>query len=193
MVYLSFTSSLRIWLKAITNPFAKTYVEIAENPDASWQQAFIWVGIYGLVSNLLLDLEVWAAGVYLNRPTNFSIVSDILVYPVLVIFVFFIQVLITEMVARMFGGKGNFEKFSFLVASFYVPMSLIHVVLFPFIRGTFLVYILYPYSGLLVVVAIRAAYKLSVGKTFLIAIISFIIIGVIFLVLLGVGLYANLK
>jgi hypothetical protein len=140
---------LAVWIKAVTKPSEQTYIEISESPDARMQTAFIWVFIAGTISGIaqaILRAAYAAMGTtpqipgleqFSQQPGDGgtaigSLVGGICASPLvglLSVLFFAIGIAITQWIAKLFGGTGNFEKLAYTTAAISVPFTLITSVL----------------------------------------------------------------
>jgi hypothetical protein len=141
-----------IWIKALTKPGEPTFVEISESADANLKTAFIWVFIAGTISGIFQALVQGVNGFTGNTPQIpgleqympatgstgepgaivTSLVISLCASPLvglLSMLGFAISVAITQWIAKLFGGTGNFEKLAYTWAAISLPFTLITCVL----------------------------------------------------------------
>jgi hypothetical protein len=143
-----------VWMKVITKPNEQTFAEITESPEATSKTAYIWVFIAGTISGIFqaliqgvngftgnvtapqipgLEQYMPPAGVP-GEPgaVAMSLVISLCISPLvglLSMLFFAIGVAITQWIAKLFGGTGNFEKLSYAWAAISLPYTLITSVL----------------------------------------------------------------
>jgi hypothetical protein len=121
------------WRMALTEPGEDTYIDLINDPQASPNRAYIWVG---LVSTAMFAASIAGQSLgltfNLNRSSSASPGLLVLCLPfvgVLAVLGLIIGVGIQNFVARILGGEGSFDKLVYAYASFYAPLSLISSVL----------------------------------------------------------------
>lgn len=130
------TGLVQTWIKAFTSPNEATYAAIANSPNAKASSAYLWVFLTSLLpaffavaisqvrTQLLLGSEnrSWggvAIAVLCGTPIGAAIGTGILA----------LFVAIVQWIAKMFGGKGNFEQLSYAFGAAIAPAQLVSAVL----------------------------------------------------------------
>ncbi len=141
---------LPVWIKAVTQPNERTFVDITEHPDMNSKTAYIWVFIAGTISGIIQAFASAiraATGVgsqleqipgleqYLPQSTGgggagfgISLVGGLCASPLagLLSIVFFaLFVAIIQWIAKLFGGRGNYEKLLYAFAAITVPFTIV--------------------------------------------------------------------
>jgi uncharacterized membrane protein len=139
---------LPVWIKAVTQPKEQTFVDITEHPDAKATTAYIWVFIAGTLSAIIQAFAVVireAAGVgspFQNIPglekyfphaasggrVGVSLIGGLCASPfagLLSIVFFALFVAIVQWIAKLFGGKGSYEKLLYAFAAITVPFTVV--------------------------------------------------------------------
>jgi hypothetical protein len=141
-------SIFQTWINAVTKPREATFAAIASAPNATTTNAIIWVAIGSLISSFLsilvpntglqqLQRMLQQQGVN-NDFTNvlgnggagfgaklFQLVCGAPIAAILAVVFFLIGVALVQWVARMFGGKGTFDKLAFTFAAIFAPISIV--------------------------------------------------------------------
>ncbi len=141
-------SIFQTWINAVTKPNEATYAAIASSPNATTTNAIIWVAIGSLISSFLTILAPNAGLQDLQRllqeqgvnnqftqslgsggaGIGTKIIQLVCGAPIAAIFGvigFLIAVALIQWVARMFGGRGTFDKLAFAFAAITAPMSVV--------------------------------------------------------------------
>lgn len=131
-----------VWMKVITKPNEQTFVEITESPHATLTTAFIWVFIAGVISGIFGALrqafysfnggapQIPGFEQYMPASGGTGLTATSLVFilcasPFLAMLGFAIIVAITQWIAKLFKGSGNFEKLAYAWAAISLPMTLV--------------------------------------------------------------------
>jgi hypothetical protein len=141
-------SMFQTWIDAVTKPRETTYAAIASSPRASTSNAIIWVAIGSLISSFLTilapnpglqDLQrlLEQQGVN-NEFTNtlgtggaglgtklLQLVCGAPIAAIFGVIGFLISVALIQWVARMFGGRGTFDRLAYTFAAITAPMSVV--------------------------------------------------------------------
>ena len=133
------------WINAVTKPNEQTYAAIAVQPGAGAGKAFLWVFIASLVNTFFASLVQGAAmrnmmqqfnqngGNYDFGPAAGGGIAAALcgapIAAVISVLFFAVSVGLTQWVAKLFGGRGDFNQLAFAFSAFTVPVALINSVL----------------------------------------------------------------
>lgn len=141
-------SMFQTWINAVTKPNEGTFAAIARSPQASTTNAFLWVFIGSLISSFLSllapnaglqDLQrlLQQQGIN-NQFTNtlpeaggglgtkiFQLFCGAPIAAVIAVVGFAIAVALIQWVARMFGGRGTYDKLAFTFAAISAPISIV--------------------------------------------------------------------
>lgn len=179
-----------VWMKVITKPNEQTFIEITESPNATLSTAFIWVFIAGVISGIfgairqafysfsggvpqIPGLEQYMPATGDTGSTATSLVFLLCASPFLAMLGFAIIVAITQWIAKLFKGSGNFEKLAYAWAAISLPMTLVSsflslLGLIPFVgycTGA-LSLILFFYYLYLEITAVKAVNRFAWGPAF---------------------------
>jgi hypothetical protein len=133
---------LAVWIKAVTKPNEQTFVEITESPNATLTTAFIWVFIAGVVSGIFQAIrqafysfnggapqipgfEQYMPATGDTGVTATSLIITLCASPFFAMLGFAIVVAITQWIAKLFKGTGNFEKLAYAWAAISLPLTLV--------------------------------------------------------------------
>jgi len=172
---------IEVWKSALTEAREETYARIAALPEATIGRAMLYIFLGSLVSGFLNVLA--SSGAFASMGGGnafgsdmFGIAAAMLVCGVPLIgvmgaFVFFVFAGLTNWVAGLFGGVGNFNQLSFALAAIIVPGMLAGGVLSLFAMIPFLGFVfslaslgLGLYLLYLEVLAIKGVHGLSTGQ-----------------------------
>jgi len=191
--YLSIKLSLRIWFKAIAQPFLSSYNELAEIRTKPLQ-AYVWIVGSGLITGLIIFLLNWGIGVKKQLPINSTDLRNIFLDPLFALILFSLSVCSIHLAAKILGGKGTFERFAFLVSCFYAPLVAILDVLSTYIYGSFVIlipfYILILYLFILFVLAVKVVHGFSSIRSFFTTFVPYLA-GSIIIILLLISKYIS--
>jgi hypothetical protein len=194
-----------VWIKALTQAKVDTYNALVRDPLASPGRAYWWVILAGLVAGVF---SLISAISLVNDPSftdpsvidAFSrigvdaaaleslrtiIAGGYLVWIPLQIILNFLGLLfvaaIYNLLAKLFGGSGNFSRTVYLMGAYTAPLSIVRGILsiIPNL-GDCLVVILGLYSFWLSVTAVQAAHRLNGGRAMIVILIPSLLFFMIF-------------
>jgi hypothetical protein len=193
------------WLKATTSPSEITYEELRQKPDARLSTALIWMVIYGAIAAVIgLISSIMFAGA-----AN-SAVAQLMAQPELdpelraqielfansgmlgglgaanigsIVWVpigFLIGTGILHLIARLFGGQGEFGRFAYLNAAFQAPLGILVTLLslIPFVGC--ITPIISIYQIVLAYFAVKVEHQLTSGKAIIVVLLPLIVVLVLF-------------
>ena len=131
------------WMTALTKPNEQTYAELAASPDANANKAYLWVFLAALVNFFFAALVQGA--VMRNTFQQFGegfesfgsgfgggFIAALCGAPVsaaLSVLFFAITVAVVQWIAKMFGGRGNYNQLAYAFGAIIAPYVLISSVL----------------------------------------------------------------
>jgi len=193
-----FASWLNTWITAVTKPNEQTYVDLAGQPEAKANKAYLWVFIAstlgtlvaGLLQALVLAMGFGQGGTQLySQMAGGSIVSVICAAPIaggVSVLGFMIGTGVTQWVAKLFGGTGTFNKLAYVMGAISVPITLVSSIITPFSVITYLgivigllSFALGCYAIYLEVLAVKAVNQFSWGKAIGSVILPALVIGLL--------------
>lgn len=165
-----------IWIKAITGPTEENYLSILKSGDASFGTAAMWMVVAGIISGIVTGA---AAMVFESPMTELGIGAGALfiIYPIIIIFSFFIGSGIYYITAKALGGKGDFGAQSYLLAAGQAPLNIITAVLAVIpvlgqcVSGLVSLYVIY-----LNILSVKTAHGFDWGKAVATVLIPLIVI-----------------
>ncbi len=187
---MDLNATIQSWMNVLTHPGEAAFAEERSRPQAKLETALIWIVISAVIGGLLgwmrlqflLSSTGGMAGMIgqMNLPPEFagqieSMMSNgamgalmgggglasIIIAPI----GFLIGTGILYLIARMFGGTGDFGRFAYLLAAFQAPISIISAVLgFIPVLGGCVSAALSIYGLVLTYFAIKVEHGLSDGK-----------------------------
>jgi len=133
------TATLEIWKKVFSHPNLQTFQQ--EKNQANFITAFVWMGVVGLVGGLVSSvilMGLMGTILYFTmEPTDialvfsemglFALIGVILNSVMSAIFApvyLLVASAVLFVIAKLFGGKGDFEEQTYLVATFFAPFYL---------------------------------------------------------------------
>jgi hypothetical protein len=139
----------QVWKTAVTKPNEQTFIDLTESPDASSKTAYLWAFIVGTVSGIaqaILQAIYTATGTTPTIPgleqfmpsggdpraAGVSLLVMLCLSPVfgaIYTLFFALGVAIVQWIAKLFGGKGSYEKLLYAIAAISVPFTLVSAVL----------------------------------------------------------------
>lgn len=184
---MDFGAMIQTWINVLTHPGETVFQEERLKPQAKIATAIIWVIIAAVVAAIFGAIRMAIGGgasfmqaIMLNQDlppemrqqfTQYAAMSSGTIFGTLfgmLIFVplaFIIGSGILFVVAKMFGGEGDFEEHTYLLATIWAPITIINAVLgvVPFL-GACLTFIISIYQLVLATFAIKVAHNLPGGK-----------------------------
>lgn len=139
---------LPVWIKAVSQPYEQTFVDITEHPDAQSKTAYIWIFLAAMLIYLvsfIVQVIIMALGIGGQDSGVGGLGASLLIFICISPFVgalsvlfFALNVAIVQWIAKLFGGTGTYEKLVYAVAAIYVPITLASLILSPFYAIPFL-------------------------------------------------------
>lgn len=189
---MDFAAWVQTWLNVVTRPGEAVFEEERTRPYAGLGTALIWVSVIAVITGIISWLSSrmmmrslqsmggmegilaqagLPAEVLAQLPEGIPFVSPVLgvgglFFAIIgTIIGFLLLTGVLQLSARLFGGTGNYGKYSFLIAAIFVPIGLTSALagLVPFVGGC-VSSILWIYQIVLVHFAARVEHKLSPGK-----------------------------
>lgn len=212
---MDFSAMIQTWINAVTQPNEAFYDNERRSPNATLGTAIIWIVIAAVVSALVgalglaiglnalsnsgvfeeilsdpgipdearLVFEAFLSGGGMGGLAGGALVAGIIWAPI----GFLIGTGIMHLIARLLGGQGDFGRFSYLVAAFQAPISIVSSLLglVPFLGGC-VSGLLGIYSIFLAYFAIKTEHQLTQGKSIMVLLIP-LIIAVVLAVCVGIA------
>jgi hypothetical protein len=171
-------SLVQTWTKALTKPNEEAYLEIVNDPGASLGKALLWLTGTAFVGGLFSGIISWLFGSnafnqfdqYFDldipfQSGNFLSVITTPFFSVIGILIgTFIATGLVQLVAKMLGGTGTFQKLFYGFTAYQAPLRLVILVLsaIPFLNC--LIFPLGIYGFVLNVIANKATHQYDTGK-----------------------------
>jgi hypothetical protein len=207
---------IQTWINVVTQPGEDVFREELHKPDANIGTAVIWIivaavglaifsAIGSLVSGLIggsasimqsllnssdIPPEVAAQLAVYTAASGFGVVGAFIGGLIFAPIGFFIGSLIYFAIAKLVGGVGNFEKHTYMLATFTAPIMVVNgaVSIIPFLGGCLSLFIAI-YQIVLTYFAMKVTHNLSTGSALIVALTP-IIIGLLCAVCVAVGIFA---
>ncbi len=109
---------------------------------------------------------------------SYFLVCLVPIIATILLLVFYLGVGIISIIAKIMGGKGNFNHFLYITSAFFVPLLLIDLIIFYIPYVNLLAYLILIYAWVLMVIAVMTEYKFKVGKAIITLIIPTILFGI---------------
>ncbi len=169
------------WCDALTKP-KETFRK--EKKNASLSEAAKNIGLAGLIVGIIQAIVVLAVSASL-----FSVIfaaSSIILMPIFSIVAMLIGSGVLYLLAKLFGGKGDFNTQTYLFSLYQAPIILIAslVSFIPF-AGTIIVFVIELYALYLLTFALKETHNYSTGRAILTWLVPIIIL-IITVALIGV-------
>ncbi len=191
---MDLSNSITIWRNVLTQPSEATFAAEKENPNANLTTALIWVVAAALINFiaqaitfLVFDpvqdfIDVYTeflntsgmsdavteeflaqlASDSFRNSLLFGLLLGVILFPIF----FLIGSGILWVIARVFGGNGDFSQQTYLISTYYTPLTIIKVIAsFLPIVGLFINLIIFGYQFVLTYFALRVAHQLTPGKS----------------------------
>lgn len=204
---MDFGAMFQTWIKVLTKPGEEVFLEERQSEYANLKTAIIWIivagiiaAIFGAIGSMIAGALGTGAGVlesvlsnvdmpYEARQQLMGIVAGnaagagagifgALCGTFFIVPIFFlIGSAIYFAIAKMFGGEGDFEEQTYLLATFTAPITILNAVIgiIPFLGGcvTFFISI---YQLVLTYFAIKASHNLTSGKALLTVLVPVLVL-----------------
>ncbi len=196
---------VQTWIKAISQPNEQTFIDISESPYAQSKTAYLWIFIATTLTYLVSGIiQAVIAGMGIGGQNGMgaalggSLVAVVCLSPIvgaLSVLFFALGVAIIQWIAKLFGGAGTYNKLTYAVASFSVPISLVSMFLIPFssvpylniCTGLISIGVSF-YSLFLEITAVKAVNRFGWGQAIGSVVIPFVAILVVCGCVVGIGI-----
>ncbi len=174
------------WIDVLTKPKSAFAKEIKRGGLVEGAKHIIVGGlIAGLISGLVLLALGSAAGSLLEGILGayvgiIGFVASLILTPIIGLISWIVGSGIVYVFALIFGGKGSFERQSYLIALYTAPVMIITAVigLVP-VAGAFINFLIGLYTLYLLTVALKLIHRFSIGKAVLSWLVPSIIVGIV--------------
>lgn len=178
-----------VWFSAISQPSIATFERILGKSQVSAGRAFLWLAVSSLVAAALgfmlrLIVERLTTG-QISPQTIIALAAGVTVGPILGVVIAAVIVGVTQWVAGLLGGQGNFSRLIYAQAAYGAPLGIVIGALAAIPVLNLLNIILYIYAAILNVLAVQAVNRFSTGR----AIAAVFIPGVVFGLLAACGIF----
>lgn len=155
---------LRRWRSVITQPRIATFDD--QQSGASWLSVILQLAILAVLDAILAALVLGG-----------NILVDVAANIVSAYLGFFVFTLLYFAFARVFGGKGAFLPYAFVLTLIYVPLQILGILLgiIPAI-GIFLLLALSVYQLVLSVYATASVHHLTIGRASVAVLVPFVLL-----------------
>jgi hypothetical protein len=213
---MNLSETWQTWLRAVTSPNEPVFEEERQKPQATLSTALIWMALVGaIVAVLSLIQSVITAGTLQSTITQALAMYDLppelrtqleqmlnsgllgglgglgLGAIITVPIGFLISTGIYFLIAKLFGGKGEFGRYAYLMATFSAPLTLLSSLLglIPALGGCLAIFVSI-YQVVLTYYATKVEHQLSSGRALLVVLLPLIAFLVFFacMITLLVGL-----
>ena len=207
---MDFSAAIETWRRVLTQPGEPAFEQEKYSPNATLQTALIWMAIAGVVAAIFgflaglvgassaaamlsqMDLPPEAQaqmGPMISAMTGSAGLAAIITVPLF----FLIGSFILHLLAKMFGGQGEFSTFAYLSATYQAPLTAASAVLsvIPFAGGC-VAALLGIYSYVLAYFAVKVNYGLTNGRAIAVVLIPIALLVVLAMCfgVLVVGLFS---
>jgi hypothetical protein len=169
-----------VWLKALTQPSTSSFQEIINDPAVSKKRSLTWIFIVGFLYAVRAFIVVINTPVYGDSYSigsfSYFLVCLLPVIAAIMLLGFYLAVGVINIIAKIMGGRGNFNQLLVITTAFTAPILIIDLIIFKIPYVNLLVYPILIYAWVLLVLAIMTVYKFKVGR----AIITLIIPAITF-------------
>lgn len=188
---MDFGKMFETWLKVLTKPGEAVFQQERENPQATLTTALIWIVIsavvvaaLGFISSFFLlnalgggggfdemlqqaDMppEAQQLAPFFSTALATGLAGSLGVFSIILApIAFLIGVAIWHVIASLLGGKGSFETYAYLLATFQAPLSIISALLGLIPLAACLSPLISIYQLVLIYFATKVAHDLSSGR-----------------------------
>jgi hypothetical protein len=188
------------WTRALTRPREETFIELVNDPTASFTRAATWLFVSSLIATLLFGI-LWFIGFQLGLMSSLAQqpelaevlpsgmlaggfgVAMLCFIPLLAlgtVLGIIIQIGIVQFIAGTFGGNGSFTDLFYATSAFYAPFLLLNAVLglIPFVNFCLTVP-LGVYVACLGILSLKAVNQFSWGRAIAVVLTLFLLFALI--------------
>jgi hypothetical protein len=183
-----------VWTMVLTKPGVDTFKKILNDPQATAERAYKWIfwtGTVGMLISTIIAIfqlsSVRGARVDIGAALP-SLGCGMLIVGIVCVVFFAIGNAITQFIARMLGGEGEYGDFQYVAGAYSAPLIMVNIAVSAFTSPSsslgFLAIInlaLTLYQFALQVMAVKAVNNFGWGKALVTVLIPVVIIVVIFL------------
>ncbi|HET7091128.1 MAG TPA: YIP1 family protein [Anaerolineae bacterium] len=112
------------WLAALTRPSVEAYEELARDPNATTNRAYLWIIVSTLLGALIQGL------VFLVNPdadfAGLGLTTLVCVAVVGGVIGFFIWSIVTQGIARILDGQGTYSQLAYALAAYSAPLYIVN-------------------------------------------------------------------
>ena len=188
----------QVWFNALTKANVDSYTALLRDPLANPGRAYWWAILAGLVSGLFfLANPITLQRLNQLEKIEYGLEAGIVVVVIMLIFVLLstlfsipslmIGAAIYNLIAKAFGGSGNFSRTVYLMGAYSAPFAIIISILSIIPCVNCLVIPLSFYGFWLAVTSIQAAHRLNGGRSTIVIMIPSLVILMIICILGAVG------
>ncbi len=210
---MDFSAMFQTWIGAVTNPNEEWYDAEKRSPNASLGTAIIWIVIAavitGLIGLLFLSLGLGVAnaintvqsalgqaGLPVEVQQQFdSVLAQLgvlglgvggtIIGIILAPIGFLIGTFITHLIAKLFGGTGEYARYAYLNAAIYAPLNVVNALISGVpIAGSCIGVFVSIYGLVLTYFAIKANYNLTSGRAIGVLLAPLVLLVLLFVLLL---------
>ncbi|MEK6220815.1 MAG: YIP1 family protein, partial [Chloroflexota bacterium] len=160
---------------ALTKPNSETYEAIANDPDASTRKAYIWIAISASIAaaisvfgNLIFSFLGNAIFDTTSAGAGFGIISLLCAIPfsaIIGVVAISITTGLSNWVAKLLGGTGEFEQLIYTVAAYAAPMAVIGSIISAIPIVQIIGLLIFPFMIYLNVLSVKSVHQLDWGKS----------------------------
>ena len=166
-----------------TDNFFENIYSVIFSPKAFFEREDLTISIRLAIATLVLITVISkiASGIFDGSITSVTFILSILWSIISTIFLWFITALFFEYVAKIFDKGGNLSRILFYTAFapipyiFFAPLNLLkNFDTFGYLLATNAEFLLYLWIIFLYILAIRAVYKISLSRSFMLVFLPFV-------------------
>jgi hypothetical protein len=184
------------WTRALTRPREETFIELINDPTASFGRAATWIFVSSLIASVLFGI-LWFIGFQLGLMSSLAQQPELAemfpsgmlaggfgvamlcflpLFAVGTVIGITIQVAIVQFIAGTFGGNGTFTDLFYATSAFYAPFLLLNAVLglIPFVNLCLTVP-LGVYVACLGILSLKAVNQFSWGRALAVVLTLFLL------------------
>lgn len=187
-----------VWLKTLLEPNVAAYTALLQDPLANPWRAYWWIIMAGLITGLvslfnpslkpaLDEIEKTQGAENISTIIAIGMVVLIPVGAILSVLWLMLAAAIYNLIAKSFGGTGNFSRTVYLLGAYTAPFSIVTGIISIIPWVSCLAILLWFYSFKLSATVIQAAHRLNGSRAFLVVLFPTIALIVLFC-LIGFGL-----
>jgi hypothetical protein len=127
MMQINVSQWIAVWIKIISQPNERAFIEVGESPAAQPKTAYLWIFLAGFLFITCVGVSYMLSSAEINFGAQKLVMllgAALFIGGALVIS-FASSVAIKQWIAKLCGGTGEYPKLAYLFGAIYAPFALI--------------------------------------------------------------------